>query len=194
MCSPSASSARARSAWRPGNGCRGGSSAASGRMLGNLGKSSNRLLLLPGTSCIFVTASVAGRGASGPTNRACNTTAMLYKGGYAMKKMLTLGLVATVAVALVLVGTVKAADVTLKGKIVCGKCALKETTDCSSVLIVKDGDKEVKYYIDDKGKGESYHSKFCQAGDKGAEATVTGEVTEKDGKKHLKPSKPIEFK
>jgi hypothetical protein len=67
--------------------------------------------------------------------------------------------------------------VTLKGELQCGKCSLKETKACSNVLVVKEGDKEVKYYIKDKGKGEKYHK--CSGT---APATVTGTLVKKDGK------------
>jgi hypothetical protein len=113
-----------------------------------------------------------------------------------MKKVWMVGAILTVAVALVLVGNITAADkeVTLKGAVVCGKCALKETDKCSNVLIVKDGDKEVKYYLQDKGVDESFHKdKVCTTGKKGSEATVTGTVVEKDGKKLLTATK-VEFK
>ena len=73
---------------------------------------------------------------------------------------------------------------TLEGKLVCGKCKLSETDACSNVLVVKDGDKEVKYYIKDKGKGEKYHK--C-SGEK--DATVSGKVVEKDGKKYIEGAK-----
>jgi hypothetical protein len=79
-------------------------------------------------------------------------------------------------------------EVTLKGMLVCGKCTLKETDACSNVLQVKDGDKTVNYYIDDKGKAETYHKGICPPNSM-KEATVTGVVTEKDGKKHIKASK-----
>jgi hypothetical protein len=90
--------------------------------------------------------------------------------------------------ALALVTGLYAADkeVTLKGNIVCGKCTLKETDECSNVLQVKEGDKMVNYYIDDDGKKEKYHA--CKP-DSMKAATVTGVVTEKDGKKHIKASK-----
>jgi len=66
---------------------------------------------------------------------------------------------------------------TLEGKLVCGKCKLKETEECSNVLVVKEKDKEVKYYLSDKGKPETYHK--CSGE---ANATVTGKVVEKDKK------------
>ena len=73
---------------------------------------------------------------------------------------------------------------TLEGKLVCGKCKLSETDDCSNVLVVKDGDKEVKYYLKDKGKKEKYHK--C-SGEK--EVKITGKVSEKDGKHIIEEAK-----
>ena len=84
----------------------------------------------------------------------------------------------------------KKEEVTLKGTLMCGKCALKETKKCTTVIQVKEGDKTVTYYLDDKGHGEEYHENVC-GGDK-KEGTVIGTVTEKDGKKWIKPSK-VEF-
>jgi hypothetical protein len=85
--------------------------------------------------------------------------------------------------------TVKAADEkTLTGTLVCGKCTLKETDACSNVLQVKEGDKTVNYYIKDKGKDESYHKGVCPGGAK-KDATVTGTIEEKDGKKWITASK-----
>lgn len=67
----------------------------------------------------------------------------------------------------------------LEGTLTCTKCALKETTACGHALIVKQGDKEVKYYLNDKGGKESYHAACCTADVK---ATVTGKIVEKDKK------------
>jgi hypothetical protein len=86
--------------------------------------------------------------------------------------------------------TEKAGTKTLEGTLVCGKCKLGETDSCSQVLLVKDGDKEVKYFLNDKGGKEKYHGKICKA-DK--EAKVTGKVVEKDGKKTIDSPK-VEFK
>jgi len=67
----------------------------------------------------------------------------------------------------------------LEGKLVCTKCKLSETDACGNALIVKDGDKEITYYLKDKGKGEKYHK--CS----GEQAvTVTGKVG-KDGDKKV---------
>lgn len=79
-------------------------------------------------------------------------------------------------------------EVTLKGTLVCGKCTLKETADCSNVLQVKEGGKTVNYYLDDQGKKEKYHKGICPP-DSMKDATVTGTVSEKDGKKYIKATK-----
>jgi hypothetical protein len=76
--------------------------------------------------------------------------------------------------------------VTLKGTIACSKCTFKLTEDCGTAIEVKEGDKTVVYLVQDEGKKEPYHKEFCTAKKKGS---VTGVVTEKDGKKFIKPDK-----
>jgi hypothetical protein len=90
--------------------------------------------------------------------------------------------------------TDKPKETKLSGNLLCAKCTLKEKgiTKCTNALQVKDGDKVVTYFLDDKGTKESYHEGICGAGAK-KEATVTGVVSEKDGKKWIKPSK-VELK
>lgn len=77
---------------------------------------------------------------------------------------------------------------TLEGKLVCTKCKLSETEKCGNAVLVKekvDGkEKEVTYYIDDKGAAEKYHK--C-SGEKAVK--VTGKVVEKDKKKHIEAAK-----
>jgi hypothetical protein len=68
-----------------------------------------------------------------------------------------------------------ATTVTGTGK--CAKCALKETEKCQDVIVAKEGDKEVTYYI--KGAGH----KFCKG--ETADAKATGTVAEEGGKKVL---------
>jgi hypothetical protein len=75
-------------------------------------------------------------------------------------------------------------EVTLKGTITCGKCDLKDTKDCHTVIQVKDGDKSVTYYFAE-AKGKE-HKTICQTPTKGS---VTGVVSEKDGKKIITPNK-----
>lgn len=79
-------------------------------------------------------------------------------------------------------------EVKLTGTLVCGKCSLKVTAKCSNVLQVKEGDKTANYFLDDKGNAEAYHEGVC-GGDKVEGVTVTGTVTEKDGKKWVKATK-----
>jgi hypothetical protein len=82
----------------------------------------------------------------------------------------------------------KLKEVKVTGTLVCGSCALNETKKCTNVLQVKEKDKLVNYYLTDKGTDEVYHEKIC-GGEKLAGVTVTGVVSEKDGKKLIKPSK-----
>ena len=86
--------------------------------------------------------------------------------------------------ALSLAGLTAAADEkekTFKGKLVCAKCTLSEAPKCTHALKVKEGDKEVIYYVDDKNKD---HKKVCPAGTE-LDAEVTGKLEEKDGKKTI---------
>jgi hypothetical protein len=79
-------------------------------------------------------------------------------------------------------------EVKLTGTLMCGKCSLKLTPKCSNVLQVKEGDKLVNYFLADKGNGEAYHEPVCGDG-KVEGVTVVGTVSEKDGKKYVKPTK-----
>lgn len=78
----------------------------------------------------------------------------------------------------------------LEGKLSCTKCSLSETDKCGNALVVKEGGKDVTYYLKDKGAKEKYHKSICQ---EPKEATVTGKVTEKDGKKYIEDAK-VEIK
>lgn len=79
-------------------------------------------------------------------------------------------------------------DVTLKGEVCCAKCALKMSDKCATVIKVKEKDKDVVYYFTKEGKDP--HKDICTGGKDGS---VTGKVTEKDGKKYITVSK-VEFK
>lgn len=108
-----------------------------------------------------------------------------------MKAVWTVALALFVAGALVLglraEDKKEVAPVTLKGTILCAKCALKEAKKCTTAIEVKEGDKNVVYYFDDKGMKEEYHEAVC--GGERKEGTVIGAVSEKDGKKWIKPTK-----
>ena len=92
------------------------------------------------------------------------------------------------AVILALVVGVQADDkdkeVTLKGTILCAKCELKEAKKCTNAIRVKEDGKDVVYLFKDKGGKESYHKTICQ---EPKEGSVTGTVSEKDGKKYITP-------
>jgi hypothetical protein len=95
-----------------------------------------------------------------------------------------------VAVLFAFVPGVKAADEkTLSGKICCAKCELKKEKSCMTVIVAKDGDKEVTYYFD-TDSSKKYHKEICTDAKDGK---VTGTVSEKDGKHTIKVSK-VEFK
>jgi hypothetical protein len=102
----------------------------------------------------------------------------------------------SVVVALIVVGSLSIGlraqdkkEVTLKGTILCAKCALKEkeAKKCQTAIQVKKDGKPVTYYFDDKGNKEEYHEEVCGGARK--EGTVTGTVHEHDGKKFIKPAK-----
>lgn len=98
----------------------------------------------------------------------------------------------TLALGLGLAGVVQAGEQTLSGDIVCAKCALKkaDATGCQNVLIVKDGDTSTEYYLAKTPAAEKL-GHVCM--NKKA-ATITGAVSEKDGKKWLAASKIEEKK
>lgn len=84
-------------------------------------------------------------------------------------------------------------EVTLTGTLMCAKCKLKEpgVKACTNALQVKEGDTTVTYFLQDGGNGEDYHE--CGTGEKPG-VTVAGVLTEKDGKKWVKPTKVTEKK
>ena len=105
----------------------------------------------------------------------------------ALTMVLGLGLVLTLAVAVQ--AEDKGKEVTLTGTITCAKCDLKKEDKCMTVIKVKEDDKDVVYYLDDKS-GKANHKKICT---EAKEGTVKGKVSEKDGKKIITASK-VEFK
>ena len=83
----------------------------------------------------------------------------------------------------------KAEEKTLTGTITCGKCDLGVDKKCATVIKVLEGGKDVVYYFDAAGD-KKHHGKICKTP---TEGTVTGTVSEKDGKKIVTVSK-VEFK
>ena len=79
------------------------------------------------------------------------------------------------------VGLQAADKVTLTGTALCAKCTLHESDSCQNVLEVKTADGKVeRYYFINK---KMDHEKFCHGKTEGV--TVTGTVSEKDGKKYI---------
>jgi hypothetical protein len=103
-----------------------------------------------------------------------------------MRKLIPMLAVAFAFAGLTLV--VRAAEEkTIKGDTECAKCTLKETKSCQNAVVVEEGGKKVTYYMDPKNEvAKKNHSAFCQGG---KVVKVTGEVTEKDGKKMITPTK-----
>jgi hypothetical protein len=101
--------------------------------------------------------------------------------------MKTWSMLLGLAVALVLVVGLQADDKekTLKGTITCAKCDLKKEAKCATVIVAKEDGKDVVYYFDD-ASGKKNHKTICQEAKKGS---VTGTVSEKDGKKTVTVSK-----
>ena len=76
----------------------------------------------------------------------------------------------------------KAKEVTLKGTITCGKCELKVTKTCATVIVTKEAGKDVVTYFDAAGH-KKFHNDTCNEPMKG---TVTGVVTtSKDNKRTI---------
>lgn len=97
-------------------------------------------------------------------------------------KKLTLSLF---ALAFATAMTVSAEEVTLSGKATCAKCDLKTADKCQNVLqVTKDGKTTTYELMGDKSK--AFHKEVCS---ESKEATVTGTVSEKDGKKTITVAK-----
>jgi len=97
--------------------------------------------------------------------------------------------IAKLAVALALVvGFVSTAvaDETVTGKLTCAKCSLKKADQCQDVLITTDAaGKTTEYYVEKNDVAKAY-GHTCK-GEK--PATVTGTVSEKDGKMWIAATK-----
>jgi hypothetical protein len=92
------------------------------------------------------------------------------------------------AFALALAAPALAAEKTLSGTLVCAKCALKKADahECQDVLIVTDAaGAKAEFYVTKNAVAE----KSGEACTVEIPATVTGEISEKDGKTWITPSK-----
>ena len=83
-------------------------------------------------------------------------------------------------------------DVVLKGKITCAKCDLSVTTECATVIVVKNAKDDKKdpitYYFDKKSHGK-FHDDICTAAKSGI---VEGTVSE-EGKKKIITVKKLTY-
>ena len=89
---------------------------------------------------------------------------------------------------LAMASAASAAEVTLKGTVVCAKCTLKkaDAQECQNVLLVPGPDgKDVEYYIAPSKAAEAL-GEVCTERKK---ATLTGTVSEKDGRKWITASR-----
>ncbi len=79
-------------------------------------------------------------------------------------------------------------QVTLKGDLQCAKCVQKdaEAQACQALLVVKDGDQEIKYILENNDISKPFIEKACE---KKVPLAVTGTVAEKEGKKVLTATK-----
>jgi hypothetical protein len=83
-------------------------------------------------------------------------------------------------------------EVTLTGMMVCGKCKLHITKECQDVLQVQKDGKTVNYFLTQNKVATDFHPNICQ--NDGEKVTVTGKVSEKDGKEMMIASKIEEVK
>ncbi|HLX94241.1 MAG TPA: DUF6370 family protein [Verrucomicrobiae bacterium] len=84
------------------------------------------------------------------------------------------------------------APVTISGSMVCGKCKLHITPTCQDVLQVEKDGKTVNYFLTENKVATDFHPNICQ--NDGEKVTVTGTVSEKDGKEMMEASKIEEAK
>ncbi|HTV62834.1 MAG TPA: DUF6370 family protein [Verrucomicrobiae bacterium] len=91
-------------------------------------------------------------------------------------------------------GRALAADpVTITGTMVCGKCTLHITTACQNVVEVAQGTNTVYYFLEMNDVSKAAHDPICDPGSS-EKVTVTGTVTEKDGKEVMTPTKIVVLK
>ncbi len=103
-----------------------------------------------------------------------------------MKALSRLGVAVVLVLGLAAAGSVSAAETTLTGIVSCAKCKLKKAEKCQDVLTVTDAQGATTEYWIVKNEAAEKAGHQCTAE---AKATVTGEVSEKDGKKWLTVSK-----
>jgi hypothetical protein len=97
------------------------------------------------------------------------------------------GLLLAVSTSRLLAVDVSSKEVTITGNMVCGKCTLHETKSCQNVVQIEKDGKTVNYYLKENDVSKAAHGPVC--GGSSEKVTVTGTVTEKDGKEIMTPTK-----
>ena len=78
---------------------------------------------------------------------------------------------------------------TITGTAKCGKCALKETDECQTVIEhAGKGGKTQKYYVENNDVAKDFHKNICKEPD-GKKVKATGTVKKEGGKNILVASK-----
>jgi hypothetical protein len=105
-----------------------------------------------------------------------------------MTKLIT-AVAFVVALAFVSSPLLAAAETTLSGTLVCAQCKLQkpDAHECQDVLLVKQNDATVEYYVV-KNNVSKESGEACTLE---IPATITGEVSEKDGRKWIAASKIV---
>lgn len=108
------------------------------------------------------------------------------------KLKLTLALLAGLAFAGAAFTTLAAdsKEVTITGKMVCGKCTLHLTKECQDVVQVEKDGKTINYFLTQNDVSKAAHDPICDAGSS-EKVTVTGTVMEMDGKEMMTPTKIV---
>jgi hypothetical protein len=109
--------------------------------------------------------------------------------GENMRSALRIAFCVVILTALTVMASAQNNATTLTGKITCAKCELKVEKECTTVIVVNENGKDAIYYLDAKSS-KANHDAICEAGKPGS---VTGVVSEKDGKKTITATK-VEFK
>jgi hypothetical protein len=97
------------------------------------------------------------------------------------------GLLLAVSTSRLLAVDAASKEVTITGSMVCGKCTLHESKSCQNVVQVEKDGKTVNYYLKQNDVSKAAHDPIC--GGSSEKVTVTGTVTEKDGKEMMTPTK-----
>jgi len=113
---------------------------------------------------------------------------LIPNGGSSMIRLLSVFAALLALVAFVTPATAADAEVSLDGKILCGKCELKESAKCAVAMVVeKDGKKSTYWFDADSSK--KYHGDVCQEVKPGK---VTGTV-KKEGDKMILTVKTLVY-